>query len=195
LRSPHPRKHTGGASNLIGDGEGLPTRHAGLQRIGGESPPRGGRVWFLAPPCAIRATFSIMETKPPVPRAILVGIQVPSVDDVAHAASIEELREEESESCVTSPTTAASPAQRKPSSMAGSASPAAPSALHLPRFRPLASCRRRLLARVEASLWPASAPLHMTGSNGVCTIKIFGPRSSLGELRQLPRRHAHSWIK
>jgi hypothetical protein len=40
---------------------------------------------------AIRATLSIMETKPPVPRAILVGIQVPSVDDVAHAASIEEL--------------------------------------------------------------------------------------------------------
>ena len=32
-----------------------------------------------------------METKPPVPRAILVGIQVPSVDDVSHAASIEEL--------------------------------------------------------------------------------------------------------
>src|SRR5260370_24162128 len=32
-----------------------------------------------------------METTPPVPRAILVGIQVPSVDDVAHAASIEEL--------------------------------------------------------------------------------------------------------
>src|SRR5882672_8756720 len=32
-----------------------------------------------------------METKPPVPRAILVGIQVPSVDDAAHAASIEEL--------------------------------------------------------------------------------------------------------
>jgi GTPase len=32
-----------------------------------------------------------METKPPVPRAILVGIQVPSVDDVAHATSIEEL--------------------------------------------------------------------------------------------------------
>src|ERR1700682_1015372 len=32
-----------------------------------------------------------METKPPVPRAILVGIQVPGVDDVAHAASIEEL--------------------------------------------------------------------------------------------------------
>jgi GTP-binding protein HflX len=32
-----------------------------------------------------------METKSPVPRAILVGIQVPSVDDVAHAASIEEL--------------------------------------------------------------------------------------------------------
>jgi GTP-binding protein HflX len=32
-----------------------------------------------------------METKPPIPRAILVGIQVPGVDDVAHAASIEEL--------------------------------------------------------------------------------------------------------
>src|SRR5471030_2135375 len=32
-----------------------------------------------------------METKPPVPRVILVGIQVPSVDDVAHAASLEEL--------------------------------------------------------------------------------------------------------
>src|ERR1700683_5204710 len=40
---------------------------------------------------AIRGTLSIMDTKPPVPRAILVGIQVPSVDDVAHAASIEEL--------------------------------------------------------------------------------------------------------
>jgi hypothetical protein len=33
---------------------------------------------------------------------------------------------------------------------------------HLPRFRPLASCRRRLLARVEGSLWPASATLHMS---------------------------------
>ena len=32
-----------------------------------------------------------METNPPAPRAILVGIQVASVDDVAHAASIEEL--------------------------------------------------------------------------------------------------------
>src|SRR5713101_5775981 len=33
----------------------------------------------------------IMETKPPVPRAILVGIQVPGVNDAAHAADIEEL--------------------------------------------------------------------------------------------------------
>jgi GTP-binding protein HflX len=33
----------------------------------------------------------IMETKPSVPRAILVGVQLPSVDDVTHAASIEEL--------------------------------------------------------------------------------------------------------
>jgi GTPase len=32
-----------------------------------------------------------METNPPVPRAILVGIQVPGVDDVAHAASFAEL--------------------------------------------------------------------------------------------------------
>jgi GTP-binding protein HflX len=32
-----------------------------------------------------------METRLPVPRAILVGIQLPGVDDVAHAASIEEL--------------------------------------------------------------------------------------------------------
>src|SRR5271167_1253045 len=32
-----------------------------------------------------------METKPPVPRAVLVGIQLPSVDDIAHAASLEEL--------------------------------------------------------------------------------------------------------
>src|ERR1700730_11159956 len=33
----------------------------------------------------------IMETKLPIPRAILVGVQVAGVDDVAHAASIEEL--------------------------------------------------------------------------------------------------------
>src|SRR3954452_2102524 len=32
-----------------------------------------------------------MQTKSPVPRAILVGVQVPSVDDVAHAASLAEL--------------------------------------------------------------------------------------------------------
>jgi GTPase len=32
-----------------------------------------------------------METRPPIPRAILIGVQVPGVDDVAHAASIEEL--------------------------------------------------------------------------------------------------------
>jgi GTP-binding protein HflX len=32
-----------------------------------------------------------METRPPIPRAILVGIQLPGVDDVAHAASLEEL--------------------------------------------------------------------------------------------------------
>jgi GTPase len=32
-----------------------------------------------------------METKPPIPRAILVGVQIPGVDDVAHAADLEEL--------------------------------------------------------------------------------------------------------
>ena len=32
-----------------------------------------------------------METKPPVPRAILVSVQLPDVDDIAHAASIAEL--------------------------------------------------------------------------------------------------------
>src|ERR1700730_18395315 len=33
----------------------------------------------------------IMETRPPIPRAILVGVQLAGVDDIAHAASIEEL--------------------------------------------------------------------------------------------------------
>ena len=32
-----------------------------------------------------------METKPPTPLAVLVGIQLPEVDDVAHEASLEEL--------------------------------------------------------------------------------------------------------
>ena len=32
-----------------------------------------------------------METKPPVWRAILVSVQLPGVDDAAHAASLEEL--------------------------------------------------------------------------------------------------------
>ncbi len=32
-----------------------------------------------------------METKPPIPLAVLVGIQTPEVTDVAHAASLEEL--------------------------------------------------------------------------------------------------------
>jgi GTPase len=32
-----------------------------------------------------------METKPPVPRAILVGVQLPGVDDIAHTADMEEL--------------------------------------------------------------------------------------------------------
>src|ERR1700694_4452343 len=41
--------------------------------------------------CTGECQMAIMETKSPVPRAILVGVQVPDVDDVAHAASIEEL--------------------------------------------------------------------------------------------------------
>ncbi|MDB5866251.1 MAG: GTP-binding protein HflX [Betaproteobacteria bacterium] len=35
--------------------------------------------------------FRCMEIKPPVPRAILVGVQLPSVDDIAHTASLAEL--------------------------------------------------------------------------------------------------------
>ena len=32
-----------------------------------------------------------METKPPTPLAVLVGIQTPDMDDVVHEASLEEL--------------------------------------------------------------------------------------------------------
>jgi GTPase len=32
-----------------------------------------------------------METKPPIPLAVLVGIQTPDIDDIAHEASLEEL--------------------------------------------------------------------------------------------------------
>jgi GTP-binding protein HflX len=35
--------------------------------------------------------LTAMETKPPIPLAVLVGIQTPEVDDVAHQASLEEL--------------------------------------------------------------------------------------------------------
>ena len=35
--------------------------------------------------------LTTMETAPPIPRAVLVGIQTPEVDDVAHEASLEEL--------------------------------------------------------------------------------------------------------
>jgi GTP-binding protein HflX len=40
---------------------------------------------------AVQSGRCPMETNLPVPRAILVGIQLPGVDDLAHAASIEEL--------------------------------------------------------------------------------------------------------
>jgi len=35
--------------------------------------------------------LTTMETAPPIPRAVLVGIQTPEIDDVAHEASLEEL--------------------------------------------------------------------------------------------------------
>src|SRR4030081_1518658 len=41
--------------------------------------------------CTGECQMTSMETKPPIPRAILVGVQLPGVDDVANAASIEEL--------------------------------------------------------------------------------------------------------
>jgi len=43
--------------------------------------------WISADPCY----WGAMETKPPIPRAVLVGIQTPEVDDIAHEASLEEL--------------------------------------------------------------------------------------------------------
>jgi GTPase len=39
----------------------------------------------------VQENAHLMETRPPIPRAILVGVQTPDVDDVAHAASLEEL--------------------------------------------------------------------------------------------------------
>src|SRR5882757_2250951 len=41
--------------------------------------------------CNAAGERCIMEIKPSVSRAILVGVQISGVDDVAHAASIEEL--------------------------------------------------------------------------------------------------------
>ena len=50
--------------------------------------PAPGSTARLAPN---RATSPPMETKSPIPLAILIGIQTPDVDDVAHEASLEEL--------------------------------------------------------------------------------------------------------
>src|SRR5882757_6365332 len=71
-----------------------------------ESGPQG-RVTWLIPlrgwPCAGECQMAetearraagerrSAETRPPVPRAILVGVQLPGVDNVAHAADLEEL--------------------------------------------------------------------------------------------------------
>jgi hypothetical protein len=41
--------------------------------------------------CHVAGERRIVETKSPVPRAILVGVQLPGIDDLAHAASMEEL--------------------------------------------------------------------------------------------------------
>jgi len=41
--------------------------------------------------CRAHAISLLMETKPPTPHAILVGIQAPGIDDAAYAASLEEL--------------------------------------------------------------------------------------------------------
>src|ERR1700680_389913 len=49
------------------------------------------RVLSRRQSCTGECQMTSMETKPPIPRAILVGVQLPGVDDVAHAASIEEL--------------------------------------------------------------------------------------------------------
>jgi GTP-binding protein HflX len=71
---------------LLGTGVAVAGGAATLAMI-----PRGARWWARSrlrrDPCYCAA----METKPPIPRAVLVGIQTPEVDDVAHAASLEEL--------------------------------------------------------------------------------------------------------
>lgn len=55
----------------------------------GDDPAHARRMdgWISADPCY----WGAMETKPPTPRAVLVGIQTPEVDDIAHEASLEEL--------------------------------------------------------------------------------------------------------
>jgi GTPase len=41
--------------------------------------------------CHVAGERRVVQTRPPVPRAILVGVQLPGIDDPAHAASMEEL--------------------------------------------------------------------------------------------------------
>src|SRR3954464_13702405 len=60
-----------------------PAHEADERRVRRAAAAVSGRV--------IRATSPSMETKPPIPLAVLVGIQMPDVDDVAHQASLEEL--------------------------------------------------------------------------------------------------------
>ena len=71
-----------------------------MGKTSGRRPPRGFAYSAKSPPARNIANWNgecagdgarIMETKPPVPRAILVGVQLPEVDDVMHAASLGEL--------------------------------------------------------------------------------------------------------
>src|SRR6266852_2433956 len=64
---------------------GPDTRNAACRRT------RGIREAAAATAIMYRRMGRIMKTEPPIPRAILVGVQLPGVDDVAHAADIEEL--------------------------------------------------------------------------------------------------------
>jgi GTP-binding protein HflX len=56
-----------------------------------ENVPAHGRICETAIAHPLDIVSRDMDTKPPVPRAILVGIQLPGVDETAHDASLAEL--------------------------------------------------------------------------------------------------------
>ena len=78
LRSDEARKSHPSALRLRGRSRLGPNRNAGPNGVA--ATPSG---------CA-RASVIPMETKTPIPPAILVGIQLPEVDDTAHEASLAE---------------------------------------------------------------------------------------------------------